>query len=120
MMRKIIVVFLISVLSVSFTHAITRVSLKEIETNGWEMYVGKQVQITTPLYVCGVYYDSLVLSPERLFVAEENAEGLSKGDSTMYYELKRKNELLSIRLSAKYSAYKIRKRIEKSQSECGW
>lgn len=108
MMRKIIVVFLLSVLSVSFTHAVTRVSLEEIETNGWKMYVGKQVQITTPLYVCGVYYDSLVLSPERLFVPEEIATGLSMGDSTLYYELKRKNGLLSIRLSAKYSAYKIR------------
>lgn len=108
MMRNGIVLLLLSLLFVSTTHAATRVSLKEIEANGWDMYIGKQIQITTPLYVCGVYYDSLVLSPERLFVPEENAIGLNLGDSTKYYELKRKNELLSIRLSAKYSAYKIR------------
>ena len=62
-----------------------KISFDEFMTNG-EKYINQKVTITTPLYVTGVYYDSLILSTERLYVPEERAIGLSEGDST---ELKR-------------------------------
>ena len=65
--------------------AIEKVKFPESFSNGWDAYVGKIVQITTPLYVCGNYYDSLILSPERLYVPEELATNLSRGDSTEYW-----------------------------------
>jgi predicted extracellular nuclease len=66
------------------------------------------VQITTPLYVCGNYYDSLILSPDRLYVPEERAYGLADGDSTEYWAIKKANRENSLRLSCKITNYKVR------------
>ena len=88
--------------------AIEKVKFPESFSNGWDAYVGKIVQITTPLYVCGNYYDSLILSPERLYVPEELATNLSRGDSTEYWEIKHANKKNSLRLSCQIANYKVR------------
>jgi hypothetical protein len=48
-------------------YGIEKVSLSDVLANGWDAYVGKMVQITTPLYECGNYYDSLILSQRSRF-----------------------------------------------------
>lgn len=88
--------------------AAERVSLDQILREGWEAYIGKTITITTPLYVCGNYYDSLLLAPERLYAPEERAVGLSEGDSTAYWAIRRSNRAQMVRLSCKLSHYKVR------------
>lgn len=73
----------------------------------WQDYIGQQVEIITPLQISGIYYDSLVLSPERLMVPEQYAEGLEYGDSTRYYELVQKNLSHSVRLCTRFYGYKL-------------
>ena len=80
-MRKI--VLLLAIFFTSSLFAVEKVQFPASFANGWEPYIGKMVQITTPLYVCGNYYDSLILAPERLYVPEERATGLAEGDSTV-------------------------------------
>lgn len=104
-MRK--VVFIIAMVLSVAGMAGEKVSFEELSQN-WNQYKGRQVQVTTPLYVVGVYYDSLVLAPERLFVPEEKAVGLADGDSTIYYEIARANRTKRIALQAKFSGYEIR------------
>lgn len=106
-MKKIYVV--LAILSfVSFSASgVTRVSFPESFADGWDSYCGQTVQFTTPLYVCGVYYDSLLLSPRRLFVPEEHACGLADGDSTEYRVLLEANRRDVIKLQAKYYPYQI-------------
>jgi predicted extracellular nuclease len=87
---------------------VEKVQFPESFADGWDAYVGKMVQITTPLYVCGNYYDSLILSPERLYVPEERAYGLADGDSTLYWAIKAANRENSVRLSCKITNYKVR------------
>ena len=106
MMKKVIVVIIL--LISSRLYAIEKVRFPESFTNGWDAYVGKMVQITTPLYVCGNYYDSLILSPQRLYVPEEKAIGLADGDSTEYWRIMNANRMNSLRLSCKISNYKVR------------
>lgn len=105
-MRKILL--FVIVLCVSNLYAIEKVQFPESFTDGWDQYVGEMVQITTPLYVCGNYYDSLILSPERLYVPEERAYGLADGDSTEYWAIKKANRENSLRLSCKITNYKVR------------
>lgn len=105
-MRK--VLLLVIVLCVSNLYAIEKVQFPESFADGWDQYVGKMVQITTPLYVCGNYYDSLILSPDRLYVPEERAYGLADGDSTEYWVIKKANRENSLRLSCKITNYKVR------------
>lgn len=105
-MRKILL--FVIVLCVSNLYAIEKVKFPESFADGWDQYVGKMVQITTPLYVCGNYYDSLILSPERLYVPEERAYGLADGDSTEYWVIKKANRENSLRLSCKITNYKVR------------
>ena len=88
--------------------SVEKVQFPESFTNGWDEYIGKMVQITTPLYVCGNYYDSLILSPQRLYVPEEHAYGLAEGDSTQYWAIKTANRENSLRLSCKITNYKVR------------
>lgn len=88
--------------------AVEKVQFPESFANGWEPYIGKMVQITTPLYVCGNYYDSLILAPERLYVPEEHAIGLAGGDSTAYWALKQANRSKTLNLSCKITNYKVR------------
>ena len=83
-MKKHILFFLfISTLSV---FAVERVSLEQLQAD-WGKYNNQIVTITTPLVVCGSFYDSLILAPQRIFCPEECAIGLADGDSTMYYQL---------------------------------
>ena len=60
-MRKI--VLLLAIFFTSSLLAVEKVQFPASFANGWEPYIGKMVQITTPLYVCGNYYDSLILAP---------------------------------------------------------
>jgi predicted extracellular nuclease len=93
---------------VSMVCAVEKVEFPAFFEGGWDKYVGKVVQITTPLYVCGNNYDSLILAPERLYVPEEHALGLADGDSTQYWAIKKANRENSLRLSCKISNYKVR------------
>lgn len=86
---------------------VVRVSFPESFADGWDAYMGQTVQFTTPLYVCGVYYDSLLLSSRRLSVPEEHAYGLSEGDSTLYRALCEANRRDIIKLQAKYYPFQI-------------
>lgn len=88
--------------------AVEKIQLPELLETGWDKYIGKMVQITTPLYVCGNYYDSLILAPERLYVPEERAIGLAEGDSTMYWAIKQANRAQIISLTCNIRNYEVR------------
>ena len=88
--------------------AVEKVQFPESFANGWEPYIDKMVQITTPLYVCGNYYDSLILAPERLYVPEERAIGLAEGDSTVYWAIKRANRAQIVSLTCNIRNYEVR------------
>lgn len=105
-MRKIILLsFLLLALQLS---AVVKVTFPDSFVNGWEPYIGKTVEITNPLYVCGNYYDSLILSTERLYVPEEHAIGLAEGDSTVYWQIKQSNRSKMLNLSCKVTNYQVR------------
>ena len=105
-MRKIILLsFLLLALQLS---AVVKVTFPDSFVNGWEPYIGKTVEITNPLYVCGNYYDSLILSSERLYVPEEHAIGLAEGDSTVYWQIKQSNRSKMLNLSCKITNYQVR------------
>ena len=105
-MRKI--VLLLAIFFTSSLFAVEKVQFPASFANGWEPYVGKMVQITTPLYVCGNYYDSLILAPERLYVPEERATGLAEGDSTAYWAIKQANRAQIISLTCNIRNYEVR------------
>ena len=105
-MRKI--VLLLAIFFTSSLFAVEKVQFPASFADGWEPYVGKMVQITTPLYVCGNYYDSLILAPERLYVPEEHATGLAEGDSTAYWAIKQANRAQIIRLTCNIRNYEVR------------
>lgn len=107
-MEKVCKSLILLLLTANVCFAATRVSLSDLQSGGWDRYRGQVVEITTPLYLCGVYYDSLVLAPERLFVPEEHAVGLADGDSTVYRELLAANNAMRISLQAPLQAYKFR------------
>ena len=88
--------------------AVEKVEWPSSFVDGWDKYVGKMVQITTPLYVCGNYYDSLILAAERLYVPEEKAVGLADGDSTVYWAIKKSNREKMISLSCNIRNYEVR------------
>lgn len=98
-MRK---TLLIVALLPTFLLAATKLTLSDLETNGWEHYKGQSITITTPLVVCGTMYDSLILAPERLYVPDERAYGLADGDSTEYWRLVEYNQSKRIKLECKY------------------
>lgn len=101
-------VLIILLALVSRAVAIEKVEFPASFEAGWEQYVGKMVQITTPLYVCGNYYDSLILATERLYVPEEKAVGLANGDSTQYWAIKKSNREKIISLSCNIRNYEVR------------
>ena len=105
-MRKI--VLLLVIFFTSSLLAVEKVQFPASFANGWEPYIGKMVQITTLLYVCGNYYDSLILAPERLYVPEERATGLAEGDSTAYWAIKQANRAQIIRLTCNIRNYEVR------------
>ena len=104
-MRKHIFCFLL--LSTLSVYAVERVSLEQLQAD-WNRYVNQVVELTTPLVVCGSFYDSLVLAPERLYCPEERAVGLADGDSTMYWQLVEANRASSIVVHTRNSYYKVR------------
>lgn len=84
----------------------TCVTFEELIRNG-EAYVGQRVKVTTPLVVCGVYYDSLILSDQRLYVPEERAVGLQDGDSTAYWQQVEFNRTHRLCLQTNHKPYQI-------------
>ena len=104
-MRKL--VFFISLCLAFSLHAVERVSLEQLKSH-WSEYANQTVQLTTPLVVCGSFYDSLVLAPERLFCPEERAIGLADGDSTMYNALAAQNKAASIVVNCRNAYYNVR------------
>ena len=87
--------FLFLILSTLSVHAVERVSLETLQSD-WSRYTNQMVELTTPLVVCGSFYDSLILAPERLFCPEERAVGLADGDSTVYWQIREANRTASI------------------------
>lgn len=106
-MRKCILLCLVCLMTWSVS-AIERVTFEQLRDGGWQRLQDRMVQITTPLYLCGIYYDSLVLAPERMYVPEECAVGLADGDSTMYWQLVRQNAQNQICLQSRASGYQLR------------
>ena len=105
-MRKFIIfAFILIAAQVSAT---IKVTFPDSFADGWESYIGQTVEFTHPLYVCGNYYDSLILSTERLYVPEEHAIGLAQGDSTTYWKIKQDNRSKMIKLSCKITNYQVR------------
>lgn len=105
-MRRLL--FIVAILVLTSVQASQRVSVEELRDGGWSRYMGQYVQITTPLTLCGIYYDSLVLAQERLFVPEELAVGLADGDSTEYYRLAQVNREQRIRLISSAKGFDLR------------
>ncbi len=103
-MKRLILFLIIGTLS---AHAVERVSLEQLQSD-WSRYTNQTVVITTPLVVCGSFYDSLVLAPERLFCPEERAVGLADGDSTAYYSLAEHNRNASICVHLRNNYYEVR------------
>ena len=104
-MKKVFLAILVfGTLSVS---AVERVSLETLQAD-WDRYLNRTVCISTPMMVCGSFYDSLVLAPERLFCPEERAVGLADGDSTAYRSLAEHNRQASVVLHCKNQYYKVR------------
>ena len=106
-MRKFLLL-IVSLTATTLILAVEKVQFPESFADGWDKYIGKMVQITTPLFICGNYYDSLILAPERLYVPEENAHGLAEGDSTLYWEIKQQNRSKMISLSCQVRNYEVR------------
>jgi predicted extracellular nuclease len=71
-MRKAVYIIFLLVVTLS-AFAAERVSLAQLEAD-WSQYMNRDVCVTDPLVVCGSFYDSLVLAPQRLFCADERAE----------------------------------------------
>lgn len=107
MRRKVLIGCLLACV-VGHLYGIEKVRFPESFADGWDQYVGKMVQISTPLYVCGNYYDSLILATERLYVPEEKAVGLADGDSTQYWAIKKSNREKIISLSCNIRNYEVR------------
>lgn len=87
--------------------ATERVSLEQLKSD-WSRYNGQSIQLTTPLVVCGSFYDSLILAPERIYCPEERAIGLADGDSTMYWQIVEANLAASIVVHCKNNYYNVR------------
>lgn len=104
-MKKHILFFLTTV--TLFAYAEERVSFDTLQA-GWGRFIDKTVVISTPLVVCGSFYDSLILAPERLFCPEERAQGLADGDSTDYMIRAMHNRDVSLCLHCRNQYYKVR------------
>lgn len=87
--------------------AIERVSLAQLQSD-WSKYKDQMVEVRTPLVVCGSYYDSLVLAPERLYCPDEHAVGLADGDSTAYWQMVKANLDASVVIHCRNQYYKVR------------
>lgn len=104
MRKHLFFLFLCSALVAS---AAERVTLDQLRAD-WAKYHDRVVTVTTPLVVCGSFYDSLILSPERLYCPEERAVGLEEGDSTAYWQLRQANAAVSLVVHCRNNYYKVR------------
>jgi len=102
--RLVVIIELVFTLS---AFAVERVSLEQLQSD-WSRYADRTVLITTPMVVCGSFYDSLILAPERLFCPEERAVGLADGDSTTYYSIAEHNRSASVCLHCRNQYYQVR------------
>lgn len=105
-MKRSVSILLLALLSLTCFARPVRISFDSLSVH-WDRYIGQQVCITTPLQISGIFYDSLLLSPSRLMVPEQYAEGLASGDSTRYHELVRANLAHSARLCTRFYGYKL-------------
>lgn len=105
-MRKNWFLLLLALFSLSVS-AVERVTLEDLQAD-WSKYVNRSVELTTPLVVCGSFYDSLILAPERLFCPEERAIGLADGDSTDYWRIVEQNRNASICIHCRNQYYEVR------------
>lgn len=87
--------------------AVERVTLEQLQAD-WTKYQNQIVQLTTPLVVCGSFYDSLILAPERFYCPEEKAVGLADGDSTDYWRIVEANRAASICVHCRNNYYEVR------------
>ena len=94
-------------LSVLSLPAIERVTLEQLKAD-WSKYSNQIVQVTTPLVVCGSFYDSLILAPERIYCPEEKAIGLEDGDSTAFNRIVEANRAATIVIHCRNDYYKVR------------
>lgn len=95
-MRKLLILFVLT-LTVA-AQAVTKVSCEQLQQSGWASYQGQRIRISTPLIVCGTFRDTIILAPERLYVPEERAVGLNKGDSSRYWQIAKDNAAKQIKL----------------------
>ena len=105
-MKKHILVFL-TICSTLTVFGVERVSLEALQSD-WSKYANQMVEIRSELIVCGSFYDSLILAPQRLVCPEECAEGLADGDSTAYYRIVEDNERVSIIVHCRNNYYNVR------------
>ena len=87
--------------------AAEKVTLETLQAD-WNKYNNQVVTLTTPLVVCGNFYDSLILAPQRLYCPEEFAVGLADGDSTLYYQIIEQNKQNSICVHCRNAYYDVR------------
>lgn len=99
--------FIILLLGTLSANAVERVSLETLQAD-WNRYSDRIVTVTTPLVVCGSYYDSLILAPERLYCPEEHAVGLADGDSTVYWQIVQANREQSVIVHCRNNYYNVR------------
>ena len=99
--------FLVLLVAAQTLGAVERVSLDQLQAD-WSRYNDRMVEVTTPLVVCGSFYDSLVLAPQRLFCPEERAEGLDREDSTAYWRIVEQNRASSICIHCRNNYYNVR------------
>lgn len=99
--------FLVLLICAQTAGSVERVSLDQLQAD-WSRYADKMVEVTTPLVVCGSFYDSLILAPQRLFCPEERAEGLAKGDSSAYWRIVEQNRETSICVHCRNNYYEVR------------
>ena len=99
--------FLLLLINALSVLAVERVSFSQLRAD-WSKYQNHAIQLTDPMVVCGSFYDSLILAPQRLFCPEECAEGLADGDSAMYFQQAEQNRAESIVLHCRNAYYKVR------------
>ena len=87
--------------------AAEKVTLETLQAD-WNKYNNQVVTLTTPLVVCGNFYDSLILAPQRLYCPEEFAVGLADRDSTLYYQIIEQNKQNSICVHCRNAYYDVR------------
>ena len=100
-------VFVLSCFLSAGVQAVEKVTLAQLQAD-WQKYENRMVEVTTPLVVCGSFYDSLVLAPQRLYSPDERAAGLADGDSTDYWRIVESNRAASICVHCRNNYYGVR------------